>query len=101
MRNLNLKSFKKSLSEIVHAPKISIYQKLKLCMIFCLKYESEANHKSIKDLLNEIGTPSEEIKYIGNILSYAGQSKRSEDIFQKKANFFKKMTSSLAQAIKV
>ena len=68
---------------------ISKIEKIRLALLFTLRYENDEKVFKLKELLKKNGIGESSIKLLDYILEYAGKSKRSGDLFQNKDNFSK------------
>lgn len=65
------------LFEIIKNPTISGYEKLRLAMIFALRYESDPKLSSVKQELISAGVDSAKVGLIESLLAYGGAEQRS------------------------
>ena len=56
-------------------------EKLRLAIIFALRYENDEKVFKIKELLKKQGIADNTLKHIDSVLEYAGKSKRTSDLF--------------------
>ncbi|XP_067931822.1 vacuolar protein sorting-associated protein 45-like [Watersipora subatra] len=76
----------KSLQELralLNNDKVRLVDKLRLVMLYALKYESHANNDvhALVDMLTKRGLPEKDRRMVGYILDYSGQRRRSADLF--------------------
>eukprot|EP00607_Mallomonas_marina_P010321 CAMPEP_0182419884 /NCGR_PEP_ID=MMETSP1167-20130531/4229_1 /TAXON_ID=2988 /ORGANISM="Mallomonas Sp, Strain CCMP3275" /LENGTH=562 /DNA_ID=CAMNT_0024595025 /DNA_START=86 /DNA_END=1774 /DNA_ORIENTATION=+ len=73
---------KAELFEIFANPKIHVGDKLRLALLYVIRYEKENEIKEIKTALSMLpGLSSERIELVDAILSYAGEHKRAPGLF--------------------
>ena len=72
---------KKELLEKIADPKVQNPDKLRLALLFIIKYESYNEVREIKTKLLERNLSSEEVALLNSILEYAGESKRAPGLF--------------------
>ena len=58
--------------------------KVKLVLIYSLRYEGDDRIQTLKNMLGENGIPSEQIRLIDSLINYAGVRVRSNDLFNNK-----------------
>jgi vacuolar protein sorting-associated protein 45 len=68
---------------------VSKMEKVRLALIFALRYEGDDKVFKIKELLKKQGISDSSLRLIDSILEYAGKSQRSNDLFQNKDNIAK------------
>eukprot|EP01034_Spumella_vulgaris_P031279 gene31279-38646_t len=89
---------KQELFTRIRNPKVKPGDKLRLSLIYLLKYESYDEGREIKALLAEKGLESAKLAELDSILDYAGETKRAPGLFSNGGilnNFSKKLNSSL------
>jgi len=76
----------KDLEESLKDPKIAHMDKVRLAMLYCLRYENNTANKSqyVRDLLSAAEVPRESIALIPTLLRYAGTNQRTGDLFSNK-----------------
>eukprot|EP00004_Rigifila_ramosa_P017711 TRINITY_DN4331_c0_g1_i1.p1 TRINITY_DN4331_c0_g1~~TRINITY_DN4331_c0_g1_i1.p1 ORF type:complete len:586 (-),score=156.91 TRINITY_DN4331_c0_g1_i1:56-1744(-) len=87
--------------EKVNDPSIPGKEKLRLVLLFALKYEKQSQREisSLVDLLQSRGMETSEVKLVQAILRYAGSSVRGGDLFSNKS-LWKSAKKSLEREIK-
>jgi hypothetical protein len=68
--------------------KIKVEQKVRLVLVFCLRYEGDPLCHQLKDKLRNVGAGTE-LAIIIQMIDYAGKDKRKGDLFAKQ-DFLKK-----------
>ena len=71
----------KSVLDTINDSSIHKYEKLRLSLIFCLRYENDEKIFNLKEALKKQGIAEKQIKYIDCLIEYAGKAKRSGDLF--------------------
>lgn len=56
-------------------------EKLRVGMIFSLRYENDEKVFRVKELLKKQGVSDSSVKLIDSVLEYAGKAKRTNDLF--------------------
>ena len=75
----------KEVEEIVNDIEVDNLEKVRLVMLYAIRYESESsNIRKFKNMLKDNGVKPEHIKFIDYVLEYAGKKKRSPFLFGKK-----------------
>lgn len=72
---------KRQLFEKLMDSKIQIQDKLRLSLLFILKYESYNDQKEIKTRLNQIGVKPKDVQLIDALIDYAGDAHRAPGLF--------------------
>ncbi|EGR30199.1 vacuolar sorting protein, putative [Ichthyophthirius multifiliis] len=70
--------------EILNNKQIPKYQKLKLVIMYALRYENEDKIGKMKEKLKELGLTQTQTNLINHALDYAGKQHRSGDLFSTK-----------------
>lgn len=89
---------KQELLDHIRNPKVTKGDKLRLCLIFLIRYESYNEAKELKSLLAEKGCDAKQLAQLDALLEYAGENRRGPGLFAGGgiiANFSKKMNSAL------
>jgi vacuolar protein sorting-associated protein 45 len=78
---------KMNVMDMLAHPQISDDDKVRLVMLYTLRYESAASNATgqMIDALRAGGTPQEKIRAISAILEYAGAGRRAGDVFSNKS----------------
>lgn len=58
--------------------------KVKLVLIYSLRYEGDDRIQSLKSMLSDSGVPLEQVELVDELLKYAGVRVRSNDLFNNK-----------------
>jgi len=65
---------------------VGALEKLRLVLLFALRYEHQAQEiHSLKDALRHAGISEEQVQLVDHILMYGGSHARQEDLFQNKS----------------
>lgn len=75
-----------SVKEILEDPDVDNFEKVRLVMIYALRYEGDSNIDKFKTLLKEHDVKDTHIDLIDIVIKYAGKSKRSPFLFSKGSN---------------
>ena len=75
-------SHKKMLIEFILQPKIQLSDKLRLVIIFLLKYESYDEINEMRTRLSEVGVTSTDLAKLQAILNYAGENNRAAGMYE-------------------
>ncbi|CAG8475057.1 3843_t:CDS:10 [Funneliformis mosseae] len=73
----------KSLQKLIANPKVSDDSKIRLTLLYSLRYEKSPNNDifSLIDLLRHHGVSEHKISLIGSMLTFAGSDQRQDDLF--------------------
>ncbi|KAM3139618.1 hypothetical protein pb186bvf_008263 [Paramecium bursaria] len=89
----------KAIFQILEDNSVQKYEKLKLVMLYALRYENCDKIQRMKDGLRDLGVKQNSLNLINYVLDYAGKNKRQGDLFSDK-NLLAKASSKLKQAFK-
>lgn len=70
-------SHKKMLIDFLLQPKVQISDKLRLAIIYLIKYESYGEIAEFKSRLAEVGVPSSDLVKLQAVINYAGENHRA------------------------
>ena len=76
-------------------------QKLRLAMLYVLRYEEHSDIRQVKQMLSDCGLPRDQINVIDALLNYAGARRRgppADDLFGPRG-VFGRMTRSIVQGL--
>lgn len=75
------------LENLLRKPSISISNKLRLVLLYALRYEKESNNMICRftDLLGQAGASEEQTKLVALMLEHYGMAQRSGDLFSNKS----------------
>ena len=59
-------------------------EKLRLALLFAIRYENDERVSKVKDLLRKQGLIENQVKIIDCLFEYAGKARRTSDLFQNK-----------------
>eukprot|EP00347_Sterkiella_histriomuscorum_P013072 403366130 len=79
----------KQVEDQINNSEISKMEKLRLSLIFSLRYENDEKVFKLKEQLKKVGLAEQQVKIIDCIIEYAGKARRSGDLFQNKDLFSK------------
>lgn len=85
--------------EILNDRMVQNYEKLKLVMIYALRYENDDKIGKLKDVLRDQQLKQNSLNLINYLIDYAGKAKRSGDLFFNKT-LLTKATSIIKKAMK-
>lgn len=91
---------KRELYERIQNSKVQNADKLRLTLLFLIRYESYDEVRELKSKLSEKGLSSQQLAIVDAMLEYAGESKRSPGLFSSggiMAKISKTLTSSLLE----
>ena len=73
----------KTLQELITNPAVTLRSKVRLSMLYALRYEKSplSNIQKLFDMLGQAGVEVDEINAIKAVMTYAGADQRQEDIF--------------------
>eukprot|EP00301_Raphidiophrys_heterophryoidea_P010210 c15272_g1_i1.p1 GENE.c15272_g1_i1~~c15272_g1_i1.p1 ORF type:complete len:587 (+),score=182.89 c15272_g1_i1:89-1762(+) len=76
----------KQVQDIIGNPHIPMVNKLRVVMLYALRYEDKGNPNlsGMLDVLRECGAQQHQLQMVNDLLDYAGTSKRGADLFQNK-----------------
>ncbi|PVG02686.1 putative vacuolar protein sorting protein VpsB [Serendipita vermifera] len=86
----------KSVHELIMKPNIQLFNKLRLVMLYALRYQKQAsgNIAALISALKEQGVPAEDAQLVYAVLNVAGADQRQDDLFSLE-NIFAKGRSAL------
>ena len=67
--------------EIIETDEISKVEKLRLAILFALRYENDNLIFQLKEKMKTQGFSEEQLKLIGCMLEYAGKGKRTSNLY--------------------
>ena len=74
----------RQVEEMIVNPKISKLEKLRLALLFALRYENDEKVFHVKEALRKQGLVDSQVKIIDCLIEYAGKAIRKGDLFQNK-----------------
>lgn len=89
---------KKELFDRIMNPRVQNADKLRLAVLFLLRYESYNETREIRDKLLEKGLSSQQLSCLEAVLEYAGESKRASGLFSA-GGLMSKLTKSITSSI--
>lgn len=85
--------------EMLNHSKITDNDKIKLCMLYCLKYSNDENRiNGLKNVMRKRGLMIDHIEKVLNFCKI--ESRKTDDFFTKGSKFFKTATSNLMSKLK-
>jgi vacuolar protein sorting-associated protein 45 len=72
---------KTDLLKRIRSPKVNVADKIRLSILYIIKYESYNDMNEIKTALSEHNVPSQKIALLDSVIQYCGESKRSTGLF--------------------
>jgi len=89
----------RSVLEKLANPQIKAPDKLRIALLYCLRYEDSVNLDRLKAALDDAHLPPEKIILIDAILKYAGKRARGPGLFGAHKSVLAKMTHSLKTSL--
>jgi vacuolar protein sorting-associated protein 45 len=89
-RNLH----KQELTARIRNPKVNAADKVRLAILYLIKYESYNDTNEIKGLLAEQNVPSNKISLLDSVLQYCGEARRAPGLFSQ-GGIFTRLTKTL------
>ena len=78
---------------------VKIPDKLRLSLLFALRYEQSGNLHMLQSAMNKAGVPPDMVELIHVMLRYAGSKSRGPGLYGEHANLMKKMTKSFITSV--
>jgi len=75
----------KSVMDMIKGDKVTPFQRLRLVLLYALKYEGDQSIPKLKQELLNKGIGQDQVAHVDQLLRYAGQHVRSVDLFQNKS----------------
>lgn len=89
----------KAVSEALLGQSITNMERLRLVILYALRYEHDGSISQLKDLLRNRGIGDDQVALVDQVLRYAGSHARGNDLFQNKS-FFAQAKSAVASSFK-
>lgn len=89
----------KSLQDMVRGDKITNMERLRLVLLYALRYEHDTSTRQLKDELRQRSIGEDQIELIDQLLRYAGSHFRSGDLFGNKS-FLAQAKSTLTRGLR-
>jgi vacuolar protein sorting-associated protein 45 len=86
--------------EILIDPTINKLEKLRLVMLYSLRYENDDRVETLKGYLKDSLISTDMIELVDVLLAYAGKKVRKTDLFSNRS-FFAKARDTFKKALKV
>jgi len=80
----NQREHLRRVDEMIRGTSITKMQKLRLVLLYALRYERNVSVEQLKDQLRSQGIGEEQVGLVDHLLRYAGSHARSGDLFQNK-----------------
>mmetsp|Transcript_40702 Transcript_40702/g.91505 ORF Transcript_40702/g.91505 Transcript_40702/m.91505 type:complete len:318 (-) Transcript_40702:204-1157(-) len=90
----------KELNAMLAAPEVSPVDKLRLGLLYALRYETSADLGRLKDLMVHGGVPQAQVALVDKILLYAGQAQRPPGLYGESKGIFGRIKKSLAGGVR-
>eukprot|EP01105_Mastigella_eilhardi_P009919 TRINITY_DN2328_c0_g1_i1.p1 TRINITY_DN2328_c0_g1~~TRINITY_DN2328_c0_g1_i1.p1 ORF type:complete len:569 (-),score=169.35 TRINITY_DN2328_c0_g1_i1:56-1711(-) len=88
------------LMDFLNDPSLHKKDKLRLVLLYCLRYEDNGKLQEIQQTLAGLNFPQDDIDLIGKLLRYAGQRARSVDLFGNKSSIWERTRNSVKRQLK-
>lgn len=75
----------KEVMDMLKGDKITPFQRLRLVLLYALRYEGDSSIPKLKQELLNRGIGQDQVAHVDQLLTYAGHSVRSVDLFQNKS----------------
>jgi len=85
--------------EMIKGSSITNMERLRLVLLYALRYEHDTTNRQLKELLHNKGIGAEQIELIEQVLRYGGSDVRGGDLFQNKS-FLEKAKSAVTRGLK-
>lgn len=89
----------KELVELLGSTTITNMERLRLVLLYALRYEHESSQNQLRDMLRSKGIDEEQIDLVDQLLRYAGSKVRGGDLFQNKS-FLAQARSAVTKGFK-
>jgi len=89
----------RSLTEMVKGTSITNMERLRLVLLYALRYEHDSSLGQLKDLLRSKSIGEEQVGLVDQLLRYAGSHVRNGDLFQNRS-LFAQVSKSVAATFK-
>jgi len=95
----NRQEHNKKVWDMVRGTNVTNMERLRLVLLYALRYEHDSSILELKQLLSSKGIGEEQIALVDQLLQYAGSHIRSGDLFQNKS-FFASAKGNLTRGLK-
>ncbi|CAG9320163.1 unnamed protein product [Blepharisma stoltei] len=89
----------RQICEMLRDSRFNNFDKVKLALLYALRYEKDDKINQIKDMLRQNGIKEEQVELIDAIIQYAGSEVRQCDLFHNK-NLFARARSKVTTVLK-
>jgi vacuolar protein sorting-associated protein 45 len=95
----NRQEHQRRLTELIRGDDIPNMERLRLVLLFALRYENDSLIPLLKDGLRQKGICEDQVRLVDDLINYAGSHVRSGDLFGNK-NFFSQAKKTLTSSFK-
>mmetsp|Transcript_95452 Transcript_95452/g.269763 ORF Transcript_95452/g.269763 Transcript_95452/m.269763 type:complete len:579 (-) Transcript_95452:375-2111(-) len=89
----------RAVAEMIRGSSITNMERLRLVLLYALRYEHDGSVQQLKDNLRSKGIGEEQVGLVDQVLRYGGSHARSGDLFQNKT-LFAQVTRAVANTVK-
>jgi vacuolar protein sorting-associated protein 45 len=89
----------RELLEKLQNPQIKVPDKLRLGLLYALRYEQTSNLHTLQSAMTQGGVPPESVELVNIMLRYGGQQSRGPGLYGQNNNLIGKMTKSLITSV--
>jgi vacuolar protein sorting-associated protein 45 len=89
----------RELLERLGSPTVKIPDKLRLGLLYALRYESSANMHMLQQAMAKGGVPPDMVSLVATLLRYGGSLQRSPGLFADSHNIMSRMTKNIVGAV--
>jgi len=89
----------KQLIEIIRGTNVTNMERLRLVLLYALRYEHESSIAQLKDMLRDKGISGDQVQLVDLLLRYAGSHVRTGDLFQNRS-FLAAARSAMASSFR-
>ena len=83
------------MNEMFDRKEVSPIDKLRLGLLYALRYETQADTLRLKERMIESGVPPSQAKLVDKIVRYAGQANRPSGLYGERAGFFGRIKKNI------
>ena len=89
----------KELMEKLNSPSIKVPDKLRLGLLYALRYETSGNLHMVQSAMSKGGVPQEMVNLVNVMLRYGGTKSRGPGLYGDQNNLMSKMTKSFMSSV--
>lgn len=89
----------KELMEKLNSPSVKVPDKLRLGLLYALRYETSGNLHMVQSAMSKGGVPQEMVNMVNVILRYGGTKSRGPGLYGDQNNLMSKMTKSFMSSV--